>query len=405
MKTEKFEFTGHDGSTLAARLELPMGKPQATAIFAHCFTCSKDIPAAKRISQRLAAQGIAVLRFDFTGLGHSAGEFSNTHFSSNVEDLINASAALAEKIAAPSLLVGHSLGGAAVIKAACELPSVKAVATIGAPHDPEHVIHNFGASIEEIETEGEAEVSLAGRPFNIKKTFLEDVRASSLDACLATMKRALLVLHSPIDATVGIENAAAIFAAAKHPKSFVTLDKADHLVTEAADAAYVAEVIGSWATRYLDLHPDLHARPEDSVIRSTELDPDAFLQLIQSDVIATYADEPKSYGGSDVGLTPFEFVSAGLAACTSMTIRMYARHKKLPLESVEVDVVHDKVHATECENCETTEGKVDQFQRRITLVGDLDEATRIRLLQIADKCPVHKTLHGEVNVQTELVEA
>ena len=405
MITEKFEFTGHDGSTLAARLEVPVGKPQATAIFAHCFTCSKDIPAAKRISQHLAAQGIAVLRFDFTGLGHSGGEFANTHFSSNVADLIKAAAALKEKIAAPSLLVGHSLGGAAVIKAACELPSVKAVATIGAPHDPEHVIHNFGTSLEEISEKGEAEVSLAGRPFTIKKSFSEDVQANFLDECLGNLKRALLVLHSPIDATVGIENAAAIFAAAKHPKSFVTLDKADHLVTRAEDAAYVAEVIGSWATRYLDLKPDLHAKPEDSVIRSTELDADAFLQLIQSDVIATYADEPKGYGGSDIGLTPFEFLSAGLAACTSMTIRMYARHKKIPLEHVEVDVIHNKVHATECETCETQDGKVDEFARRITLVGDFDEATRKRLLEIADRCPVHKTLHAEVSVTTELVEA
>jgi len=405
MKTEKFEFIGHDGSTLAARLELPMGKPQATAIFAHCFTCSKDIPAARRISQHLAAQGIAVLRFDFTGLGHSGGEFANTHFSSNVEDLVLAAAALGEKIEAPSLLVGHSLGGAAVIKAACDLPSVKAVTTIGAPHDPGHVIHNFGATLKEIQVTGAAEVFLAGRPFTIKKSFIEDVQANSLDDCLERLKRALLVLHSPIDGTVGIENAAAIFSAAKHPKSFVTLDKADHLVTRPEDAAYVAEVIGSWAKRYLDLKPALHAKPEDSVVRSTELDADGFLQLIQSDVIATYADEPKSFGGSDVGLTPFEFLSAGLAACTAMTIRMYARHKKIPLDHVEVDVIHDKIHAAECEACETNEGKVDQFERRITLVGDFDAATRKRLLEIADRCPVHKTLHAEVSVKTELIEA
>ena len=401
MKTEKFEFEGHDGSTLAARLELPLGKPQATAIFAHCFTCSKDIPAARRISSHLAAQGIAVLRFDFTGLGHSEGEFANTNFSSNIADLGAAASALATKLAAPSLLIGHSLGGAAVIRAACDMPSVKAVATIGAPHDPEHVIHNFGSSLKEIEEQGAAEVSLAGRPFTIRKEFVDDVRANFLDEALGKLKRALLVLHSPIDQTVGVENASAIFTAAKHPKSFVTLDKADHLVTNAEDAAYVAEVIGAWATRYLDLKPNMHAAPEDEIVRSSELDSEAFLQLIQTDVLSTYADEPISYGGSNAGLTPFEFLSAGLAACTSMTIRMYARRKKWPLEHVEVDVIHNKVHASECEACETTDGKIDRFARQIKLVGDLDADQRARLLEIADRCPVHRTLHAEIDVTTE----
>ncbi|MEM9210894.1 MAG: alpha/beta fold hydrolase [Pseudomonadota bacterium] len=403
MPTQKTEFKGHSGDTLAARLDTPAGPVQATAIFAHCFTCSKDIAAAKRISSYLAAMNIAVLRFDFTGLGHSEGEFENTHFSSNVDDLILAAKHLETLHRAPSLLVGHSLGGAAVLKAAPELPSVKAVVTLGAPADPGHVVHNFGTSLTEIEAEGSAKVTLGGRPFVIKKEFLDDVAALELTPAVAKMKAALLVLHSPIDTTVGIENASEIFLAAKHPKSFVTLDTADHLITKAEDAEYAASVIASWAGRYLKMtKPPAPIGAPEGVVRSEEADKNGFLQ----DICAgpkhhTLADEPVSYGGTDLGMSPFNFLSAGLAACTSMTMRMYARRKGWPVDHISVDVIHDKIHASECETCETSDGKIDQFKRVITIEGDLNDDQRARLLDIADKCPVHRTLHAEVEITTE----
>ena len=404
MPTNKITFAGHSGEMLAARLDLPTGAILATAIFAHCFTCSKDIPAAKRISQRLASNGIAVLRFDFTGLGHSEGEFANTDFTSNVADLERAAHYLAIEHQAPSLLIGHSLGGAAVLRAAKLIDSVKAVAVIGAPSDPEHVLHNFGSSLAEISDKGEAEVNLGGRPFTIRKEFVDDVSATNLTESISTLKRALLVLHSPIDTIVGIENAAAIFGAAKHPKSFVTLDQADHLISRAEDADYAAGVINAWAMRYLDLpKPAVMVGAPEGVVRSTEADGAGFLQDIQAGPAHhTLADEPLSYGGTNLGMTPFNFLSAGLAACTSMTVRMYARRKGWPLDHISVDVHHDKIHAEECVDCETKSGKVDQFTRVVILKGDLDDAQRARLLEIADKCPVHKTLESEISIKTKL---
>lgn len=400
----KITFKGHAGDDLAARLDMPAGQLRATAIFAHCFTCTKDIPAARRVAQRLAAMGIAVLRFDFTGLGHSKGEFANTHFTSNVADLVLAAKYLSKHNTAPTLLIGHSLGGAAVLKAANEIPSVKAVVTIGAPADPGHVVHNFGSSLEEITKKGVATVSLAGRPFMIKKDFVDDVSAVNLAPAIQNLKRALLVLHAPTDQTVGIENAAEIFTQAKHPKSFVTLDNADHLLTHKEDAAYAAEVIAAWSARYLGIRqPAAPIGAPEGVVRSTEADPDGFLQDITAGPLHhTLADEPLTYGGTDKGMTPYQFLSAGLAACTSMTVRMYARRKGWPLENIFVDVTHNKVHAQDCETCHTTEGKVDKFVRTIHLSGPLDADQKQRLLEIADKCPVHRTFESEITVKTKL---
>ncbi len=400
MPTEKLTFTGHAGDTLAARLDLPGGPHLATALFAHCFTCSKDITAARRIAARLAAMGVAVLRFDFTGLGHSEGEFENTNFTSNVQDLHAACAALEQKGMAPSLLIGHSLGGAAVIKAAPEMPSIKAVVTIGAPFDPGHVTHNFADAIPEIVDQGVAEVNLGGRPFRIGKSFVDDVSEVALSSSLAKLGAALLVLHAPRDATVGIENASDIFLAAKHPKSFVTLDDADHLVTRPADAEYAADVIAAWSKRYLDLAPP--AKPADvpeGIMRVTEADPNGFLQDVQSGPHHALADEPAKYGGTNKGLTPYGFVSAGLGACTSMTIRMYARRKGWPLDGVSVDIAHAKEHAQDAAD---PGAKVDHFDRTIRLTGDLSDEQRARLLEIADKCPVHKTLERSSTVRTVL---
>jgi len=402
MPTEHITFPGHAGTELAARLDLPDGPVLATALFAHCFTCSKDIPAARRIAGRLSAMGIAVLRFDFTGLGHSKGEFANTSFSSNVADLIAAAQFLAGRGMAPDLLVGHSLGGAAVLRARAGIPSIKGVVTLGAPFDPGHVAHNFEDALAEIADKGAAEVCLGGRPFTISQAFVDDIRAETLGGAIAGLNAALLVLHAPQDAVVGIENAAQIFTSAKHPKSFVTLDDADHLISRAKDAEYAAEMIAAWAGRYIDLSPPAPppGAPE-GVLRVSEVSPDGFLQDIQSGPDHhAHADEPLAYGGTNLGMSPYGFVSAGLGACTSMTIRMYARRKGWPLLGVSVEISHDKVHAQDATTGNPS--RIDQFTRVVHLQGDLSTDQRTRLLEIADKCPVHRTLEHGAKVVTQL---
>ena len=401
MTTERITFPGHSGDTLSARLDLPDGPHLATALFAHCFTCSKDIPAARRIAARLSAMGIAVLRFDFTGLGHSKGEFSNTTFTSNVQDLQAAADYLGSRGMSPSMLIGHSLGGAAVLRAAAEMADVKAVVTIGAPFDPSHVTHNFEGALDDIRAQGQAEVNLGGRPFTIGKAFVDDVEAQALAPIIANLRAALLVMHAPRDEVVGIENATNIFVAAKHPKSFVTLDDADHLVTRAEDAEYAAEVISAWVGRYLALTPPAPpiGAPE-GVVRVAEADVNGFLQDVQAGPHHLLADEPLAYGGTNRGPSPYGFLAAGLGACTSMTLRMYARRKGWPLTHVSVDVSHDKVHAQDAGT--QTDQSIDLFRRRITVSGQLDDAQRQKLLEIADKCPVHRTLEASSRVETEL---
>jgi putative redox protein len=345
--------------------------------------------------------GIAVLRFDFTGLGHSDGEFANSGFSGNVEDLLAAAAAMADKGLAPGLLIGHSLGGAAIIAAAGKIPSAKAVATINAPADPAHVTHHFAHAEDKIEAQGEAAVTLGGRDFTISREFLRDLRNATLSEHLHHLKRALLILHAPTDAIVGIDNAAALFTAARHPKSFVTLDGADHLLTRARDADYAANTIATWAERYMDMAPpkaDIDV-PE-GITRVVEADPNGFLQDVHLGPHHLKADEPVAYGGTDLGPSPYQYLSAGLGACTSMTIRMYARRKGWDLRGVSVDVSHDKRHATDCENCENAP-KIDTFTRNITLIGDLDADQRAKLIAIADKCPVHRTLEAQAVIETK----
>lgn len=403
MPVERITFPGHDGADLAARLDLPQGPHLATALFAHCFTCSKDIPAARRIAGRLAAMGIAVLRFDFTGLGHSGGEFANTTFTSNVDDLAAAARYLKARGMAPALLIGHSLGGAAVLKARASIPSVRAVVTIGAPSDPSHVAHNFADALPRIARDGVAEVTLGGRPFRISQAFVDDIAEGGLKAAIGKLDAALLVLHAPRDEVVSIDNASEIFLAAKHPKSFVTLDRTDHLITRAADAEYAAEVIAAWVGHYIDLSPPAPppGAPE-GIVRVSEADPDGFLQDIQSGPDHhTQADEPLAYGGTDRGMSPYGFVAAGLGACTAMTIRMYVRRKGWPLSHVSVDVSHSKVHAQDAET--GSSNRIDEFSRTIRLEGDLDAEQKARLMQIADKCPVHRTLEKDARVVTELV--
>jgi putative redox protein len=400
MTTERITFPGHDGQDLAARLDLPDGPHLGTALFAHCFTCSKDIPAARRIAGRLAAMGLAVMRFDFTGLGHSKGEFANTTFTSNVDDLVCAARYLAGRDMAPGLLIGHSLGGAAVLRAAGQIDSTRAVVTIGAPFDPGHVTHNFNHALDDIERDGEAEVCLGGRPFRIRQDFVDDISAARLAPAINDLNAAVLVMHAPRDTQVGIDNAAEIFKAAHHPKSFVTLDDADHLITRARDAEYAAEVIAAWSARYLDLRPPAPppGAPE-GIVRVSEADADGFLQDVNAGPDHhVLADEPEAYGGTNRGMSPYGFLAAGLGACTSMTIRMYARRKGWALTHVHVDVCHDKMHAQDAAGGE----KIDGFIREIQLEGKLSDAQRQKLLEIADKCPVHRTLERASQITTRL---
>ena len=407
--SQKISFEGANGGVLAARLDLPDGEPRAYALFAHCFTCSKDVFAASRISQGLAERGFAVLRFDFTGLGASDGEFANTNFSSNVADLLAAVNFLRSEYEAPQLLVGHSLGGAAVLVAAGDVPEVKAVATIGAPADAAHVVENFGAKIDEIEQTGVAEVDLAGRTFTIKKQFLDDVRAHSLSDRMAALRAAVIIFHAPLDAVVGIDNAGAIFAAAKHPKSFVSLDNADHLLTRRSDARYVARVLSAWGSRFIEEKPratlPLAVPGADGIVHVSETGRGKFQQQVVSAAHSLLADEPASVGGADTGPSPYDFLGIALGTCTSMTLRMYAERKKLPLEHVQVDVTHGKVHANDCADCgEGREGRLDRFERSIRLTGELSDAERQRLLEIADKCPVHQTMEKSSVVVTQLAD-
>jgi uncharacterized OsmC-like protein/alpha-beta hydrolase superfamily lysophospholipase len=401
MTRERFDFPNTKGERLAAVLDLPEGAPRAYALFAHCFTCGKNVVAAKHIADGLTALGIAVLRFDFTGIGSSEGEFANTTFSSNIADLVAAANHLRTMRQAPALLIGHSLGGAAVLAAAAEVPEARAVVTIAAPSDPAHVTHLFKDKLDVIGTAGEVEVALAGRPFRIRSEFLEDVAQHRLAEHIGRLRKALLIFHSPTDDTVGIDNASHIFLAAKHPKSFIALTGADHLLTRRSDAVYVANVLAAWAERYLDAATPAsasEAEPRTVVVTETGLG-----KLQQRVVVGPHrliADEPVAAGGLDSGPGPYDLLLSALGACTSMTLRLYADHKQIPLERVSVTLSHQKIYAKDCEECETREGKIDRIERAITMTGNLSDEQRARLLEIADKCPVHRTLHSEVNIRT-----
>ena len=406
MPTERFQFASTEGHKLAAALDLPDRKPLAYALFAHCFTCGKDVLAAKRIAVALATRGIAVLRFEFTGLGSSEGDFANSTFSSNVADLVRAADHLRESRSAPALLIGHSLGGAAILAAAASIPEAKAVVTIAAPSDPAHVTGLFSDRIEDIRKAGKAEVSLAGRPFTIKREFLDDIAEQGLTTRLANLHKALLVMHAPTDDTVGIDNATRIFVAAKHPKSFVSLAGADHLLSEKRDSSYVADVIAAWSSRYVELAPEQIAdtgnAPRQVVVRETGNG--KFQNMVTVGPHALLADEPVAAGGEDTGPGPYDFLLAGLGACKSMTMRLYADRKSFPLERATVTLTHSRIHAQDCAECETKEGMLDQIEVAIGLQGALDADQRKRILEIADKCPVHRTLTSEIRIVTRAAD-
>jgi uncharacterized OsmC-like protein/fermentation-respiration switch protein FrsA (DUF1100 family) len=402
MRNQKITFRGAHGGQLAARLSLPPdGDVVACALFAHCFTCSKDLKPVVNISRALTQQRIAVLRFDFTGLGESEGDFADTTFSSNIEDLVAAAGYMAGELEAPAILVGHSLGGAAVLQAAARIPSVRAVATIGAPFDPAHVKHLFEGSLEEIEERGEADVVLAGRRFTVGRQFVRDLDGHRMEQTIAGLGRPLLIFHSPVDRTVGIDNAALIYQAARHPKSFVSLDDADHLLLDERDSLYVGSVLAAWAQRYMDAPPEPETREalrqDNRVAARTAAG--AFRTEILARGHALIADEPAAVGGENLGPTPYDLLAAALGACTTMTLRMYADRKEWPLHEAEVRVKHSRIHAEDEERCEEGgEARLDRLDREITLVGPLDDEQRARLMEIADRCPVHRTLSAGVRI-------
>ncbi|MCM4160646.1 osmotically inducible protein C [Antarcticibacterium sp. W02-3] len=403
MITTKIFFDNDDNVKLAGYLELPMNQePHNFALFAHCFTCNKNFKAVKNICTSLTQKGFGVLRFDFTGLGESEGDFTDTNFSGNVEDLLSAAKYLTENHKTPSLLIGHSLGGAAVLVAAHQLPEVKAVTTIGSPSTLSHVTHLLEEGLDEIKTEGAATINIGGRPFKIKKQFLLDLESHTLESRVRDLNKALLILHSPQDRVVEVKNAEELYKAARHPKSFVSLDGGDHLLTNKEDSLYAGSIIASWAYRYLD-HPQI-PEPQSKHQVVAQLGETGYTTYMRAGNHSFIADEPESFGGNDYGPSPYDLLSAALASCTSMTLQMYARRKKWPLEDVETHVNHSKAHAKDCEDCENTSAKIDTFQRDIIITGDLDEKQRQRLLEIADKCPVHKTLHASVDIQTQLIK-
>lgn len=394
-ETRKTEFSTAGGETLAAALELPAARPRAFALFAHCFSCTKDIKAAREIARALRAEGFAVMRFDFTGLGSSEGDFANTNFSSNVDDLVAAADYLRDEFQAPSILIGHSLGGAAAIVAAGRIPEVKGVAVIGAPAEAEHVVAQIGDSREEIEASGAATVQLAGRPFKIKKQFLDDLANQNVLSCAETLKKPLLIMHAPLDQTVGIDNATKIFVAAKHPKSFVSLDSADHLLSKTEDARYAAGVLAAWAGRYI-------GAPAHDVVSAPSMSDGALARTMEGEPLAValsidghpmVLDAGVEEGGHNLGPNPTRTLEGALAACGVMTIRMYARRKGWDLQSAEIRIRRGKKEDAHAPHV---------LEKQLTVTGDLDEAQRNRLLEIADKCPVHRMITGGVTVNSRI---
>lgn len=404
MTLKKLYFKGSGGNQLSALLDLPAdGHPEAFALFAHCFTCTKNLKSINHISRALTRERVAVLRFDFTGLGESEGDFADTNFSTNIADLVAAADFLESEYEAPKILIGHSLGGAAVLQAAGKIRSSKAVAVIGAPADPAHVMRHFREHQETIALDGEAEIAIEGRPFRIKKQFLDDLGAVEMEKAVRNLKKALLIFHSPVDDTVGIDNAAKIFQYARHPKSFISLDQADHLLMNASDARYVGAMIASWVRKYLSI--DRPETLEGSLEKNrvvARIGETGFRTEIMANGLSLVADEPVSAGGTNMGPTPYDYLVAGLGACTAMTLRMYADHKQWPLKEVVVSLSHKKIHARDCQACETDQVMVDRIERDVEVKGPLDASQSKRLMEIADRCPVHRTLESKVSIHTTL---
>jgi len=405
MKNNKLQITNQKGHKLQAYLELPANQhPNEFAIFAHCFSCSSTLNAVKNITRALTSFGFGVLRFDFTGLGRSEGKFADSHFSANVDDLLAVNAYLKEHYNTPSLLIGHSLGGAAVIVAASKLENIKAVATIGAPATVDHVTQHFSHQLNEIGSKGDIEVNIGGRPFKINKEFVEDFDKTNLPLITENLRKPILILHSPIDTIVGIDNAQRLYHSAKHPKSFISLNQADHLLTDVLDSRYVGNVIGAWVQRYFqEKDNEMLDTQGEQLVGHLNLLEDNFTTQIQTKKHTMIADEPETVNGDDFGPSPYEYLNAGLAACTAMTLKLYAQRKKWDLQEVFVYLTHSKKHSDELEVNLEKPGYLDHIDKKLKFIGSLDEKQKNRLKEIASKCPVHKTLQNEVIVDTEIM--
>ncbi|MFT4780963.1 MAG: putative OsmC-like protein/pimeloyl-ACP methyl ester carboxylesterase [Psychroserpens sp.] len=404
MKNQKLKVINKKGHKLQAYLELPANqKPNYFAIFAHCFTCSSSLSAVRNISRALTNHGFGIVRFDFTGLGRSEGEFADSHFSANVDDLIAVSDFIKEHYEAPSLLVGHSLGGAAVLVAASKLDNIKAVATVGAPATISHVKHLFSHGIDDIKNKGRVAVNIGGRPFKIDEEFVSDFDKTDLPAVVKALRKPLLILHSPTDTIVGIKNAEQLYNNAHHPKSFVTLDDADHLLSKTRDSSYAGDIIGAWVKRYFPQQENkMLDTSGEQLVAHLNLKEDNFTTTIQTAKHNFIADEPDSVGGDDFGPSPYDFISAGLAACTVMTLKIYAERKKWDLQEVYAHITYSKKHSDDLMLDVDKPTRIDHLSKKLTFIGDLDESQRQRLKEIASKCPVHKTLQSEVIIDTEL---
>ncbi len=405
MNPKKLDFLNRKGFELSAHLYEPLDRePLFYALFAHCFTCSKKFSAIKKISTALSQLGVAVLSFDFTGLGRSEGEFEESTFSSNITDLLDAADFLDKNYKAPSMLVGHSLGGMAVLYAAADLEDVQAVVTLGAPAFPGHVKRLFEGKVEEIEKNGSAKVSIGGRPFRISRQFVEDLEQKPLSAFLSKLRKSILIMHSPQDEIVDIENAAAIYQAAFHPKSFISLDGASHLIADPTDSEYIGEVIASWSKRYVSssIAKTKHDTKGNQVL--VRLGASGYTTEIKTPHHHLIADEPEELGGADLGPNPYDLLMASLGSCTAMTLRMYADRKKWTLSEVRVFLNHEKIHQADSKSPENPDAKVSHFTRIIELEGELDDTQRHRLLEISNRCPVHRTLQEEIVIHTLLAK-
>ncbi len=402
MRSKKVTFHNAEGVKISASIELPVDeRPHSFALFAHCFTCSKNLQAVKLIARSLTQQGIGVMRFDFTGLGNSAGNFSDTNFGTNISDLVTAADFLAEHYLAPEIMIGHSLGGTATLYAARQVASAKAVVTIGSPYDPGHVAHLLDGGKEELDLKGEASVHIGGRPFTIKKQFLDDLEKRDSSGVVSSLGKSLLIMHSPQDKIVEIENAAHMYTKARHPKSFVSLDGADHLLSNPEDAIYVGNLIGSWARRYIHIPPTQELENRSHLVaRSTDA---KFLTELKVNGHQFLADEPEDVGGINAAPAPYDYLLAALGACTTMTVKMYADFKKIDLHEIRVHLSHEKKYAENQQNPDDPHGKIEVIQRQIELIGNLTPEQRTRLFEIANRCPVHKTLTADLKVESVLL--
>jgi len=396
MNTDRIKIINDKGNELATSIDFPNHqKPKQFALFAHCFTCTSQLNAVRNISQALNNKGIAVVRFDFTGLGKSGGNFADSHFEANVEDLLVVNKYITQHYQSPTLMIGHSLGGAAAIVAASKLDNIQAIVTIGTPADVQHVTKQYEEQGKDLGVDEEAKVVIGGRPFKISGEFVNGFKQHNLPETIKKLRKPILVMHSPIDEIVGINNAHEIYHNAKHPKSFVSLDNADHLLTKKEDSIYVGDIIASWASRYIDLSPFETPNPNNhQLVAHLNLLENNFTTFINTKNHGIIADEPKSVGGFDFGMSPFELVSAGLSACTAMTIKLYAERKKWDLQEVYAYVNHNK---------EIVDGESkDVFSKSLSFIGNLDEGQRERLRDIASKCPVHRTLQQSSTIKTEM---